>query len=180
MPAAIASKARSKGLIPPPAAASSGGGGGGTASTVWTGGGGASTTGSTHPPGACAVAAAAAAPHIAAAGAPLLIAVSTAQGSTGWNGAGVDATAAVELNRNEPAATTPRIPFNRWIAISFLRCGGIYPRNSAKHLVHSNVSCHCFDNEFLSCVACLQHPVLPFRQGGLGFRRLALLRDARA
>src|SRR5438874_1881261 len=77
-PAAIASNARKSGLMPAPG----GGGGGGTASTVGGGGGGTtSTTGSTQPVGACA-AAAAAAPHIAAAGAPPLIAVRTAHGST--------------------------------------------------------------------------------------------------
>jgi len=75
MPAAIAISAMNKGLIdaPPPTT------GGGT-SAGGGGGGGASETGSTQPAEPCAPAAAAE-PHIAAAGAPWLIAVRTAHGS---------------------------------------------------------------------------------------------------
>src|SRR5947209_403119 len=106
MPAAMASRPRTRGLMPT---------GGGATATVCGGGGGgaASTTGSTQPPGACAVAAAAAAPHITAAGAPPLMAVRTAHGSTCAAGAetGADAVAAVEQKTSEPATTAPRIPF---------------------------------------------------------------------
>src|SRR5947209_5287825 len=107
MPAATASRPRTSGLMPT--------GGGGTATVCGGGGGGgaASTTRSTQPPGPCAVAAAAAAPHITAAGAPPLMAVRTAHGSTcvAEVETGAEAAAAVEQKTSEPATTAPRIPF---------------------------------------------------------------------
>src|SRR5690348_15354852 len=120
-PAASAISPRMSGLMPPTSAATGSGGGG-------AGGGGAgtaSTTGKTQPVGPCA-AVAAAAPHIAAAGAPPLMALSTAQGST-CGGALGDAIAVVELITREPATNTPITCFNPWLAISSLRHNGCVP-----------------------------------------------------
>lgn len=74
--------------------------------------------------GACPAAAAAAAPHIAAAGAPPLIAVSTAHGSARGAAAVAEAIAAVELIISEPATNMPMTRFNPWLAILFLRHSG--------------------------------------------------------
>src|SRR4029079_1507732 len=106
------------GLMPPPPPSTTGGG----TSAGGGGGGGASVTGRTEPAEPCAPAAAAE-PHIAAAGAPWVIAVRTAHGSACAQGAGAR-TAAVAPSINEPAATTPRIPPTRWIFISSLRHHG--------------------------------------------------------
>jgi hypothetical protein len=61
------------------------------------------------------VAALAAVPHIAAAGAPPLIAASTAQGSNCLGGS--DATAALELKIDEPAINMPVAHLNPKLAI---------------------------------------------------------------
>jgi hypothetical protein len=108
------------GLIPKSGAAATGGTGAGA------GGGGAgatSTTGSTQLVGAC-VAVAAAVPHIAAAGAPPLIAVKAAQGSTCCGTAVTAADAAVELRIKEPAMHAPMTPLDVRLAMSFLRHSG--------------------------------------------------------
>jgi hypothetical protein len=65
---------------------------------------------------------------MAAAGAPPLIAVSTAHGSACWTGV-VDAIAAVELIIKEPATNAPTNPFNPKLAISFLRHGRMGPNH---------------------------------------------------
>jgi hypothetical protein len=122
-PAAIASRPNNSGLIPsPPAGAATGATGTGCGAG---GGGTASSAGSTQPVGACAAAAAAAAPHIAAAGAPPLIAVRITHGLTCGDGAAVAATAAVELNISDPPTNTPRMRPNRASAIAFLRHGRV-------------------------------------------------------
>ena len=106
------------GLMPPAAGGGTGASGAGSAAG---GGGGASIAGRTQPVGVWAAAAAAAAPHIAAAGAPPLIAVRTAQGLTWRAGTEFAALAAVALNINEPATNAPIMPLNALLAMSFLR-----------------------------------------------------------
>jgi hypothetical protein len=78
---------------------------------------------------------------MAAAGAPPLIAVSTAHGSACWTGV-VDAIAAVELIIKEPATNAPTNPFNPKLAISFLRPVE-WARTMAKPPAYRKVStCH--------------------------------------
>ena len=86
-----------------------GGTGAGDAGAACGTGGGASRAGRTQPLGDCAAAAATAVPHNAAAGAPSLITVSSAQG-LGY-AAAIAATAAVEPNINELARNAPRMTF---------------------------------------------------------------------
>jgi len=144
---------------PSPVTTGATGGGGGT------GGGAASSTGKTQPPATCAELAAAAEPHIAAAGAPPLIAVRTAQGSACGAGVDVGAASAIdELNSNEPATIAPTTPLTLWIAMFCLRHRG-YKAPIVELLVHCGVSCHHFDNEILNAVAPLQHFEASEREG---------------
>jgi hypothetical protein len=95
--------------------------------------------------GACARAAAAAAPQTAAAEAPPLITLRTAQGSGLYAGVlAVAATAAVELKNIDPAINTPIAPRRRETAICLLpwRCGNLPPQENRERLLQSEVSFH--------------------------------------